>query len=119
MGGVGGGGDVAGDTGLVEPDDVSTGFDGQVGGNKSGRGEKDGDFLAFFLFFDSCGVECGLYFALTDCSGGGRVSAFFGQEEIVDGAVDNNSDDRVNGNPLPKRPLGVVDDLILVFHVWY
>jgi len=114
------GGDVAGDSGLVRPDDLGAGFDGQVGGDETGGSKKDGNFLAFFLFFYRGGINCGLGPALLDFGRGrcwGNVPAFFGQEEIVDRAVDDSAYDRVNGDPLPNGTFGVMNDLSLIFHV--
>ena len=116
------GGDVAGDSGLVRPDDLGAGFDGQVGGDETGGSKKDGNFLAFFLFFYSGGIRSRLDFILLFCCWGCLgigIRGFLGQEEIVDGAVDDSSYNSVNGDPLPDGAFGIVDDLALIFHDWY
>lgn len=108
---------VANALGLVGPGDISSGFDGQIGRDETGGGEKDRDFLALFLFFYDSGVRGRsrsgrIKFAY---AGGAGVAiwfgVFFGQEEIIDGAVDDGPDDSINDDPLPNGALGIANDL--------
>ena len=63
VGGVGGGRDVAHDTRLVRPDNAGAGFDGHIRRDKTRGNEKDGNFLAFFLFLYCSGDAGGINLA--------------------------------------------------------
>ena len=104
MGGVGGGGNVAhGPTG-VGPDNLGTGGDSERLGIETGGSEGNTGFLGGDRV-------CGGNFLLLNSFGGGGDSvgrgAFFAQEEVVNGGVDEDSDDGVEGKPLPEGALGV------------
>lgn len=103
MSGMGGGGNVADSARSIGPDNFGADCDGEGFGIETGGGERNGGFGLDRSFRGSGRRR--LRFALRSRSI--SISAFFGQEEIVDGAIDDDTNNYIDGDPLPKGTFGI------------